>query len=49
VLFALSVPVATFAPYVAYALWMIAFPLARMSFIWFFGEEPQQPGPVPPP
>jgi len=49
VLFALSVPVAAFAPYVAYAVWVIAFPLARMSFVWFFAEEPQQPGSVPSP
>ena len=43
VLFALTVPVAAFAPYVAEALWFLAFPLARMSFVWFSAEEPASP------
>jgi uncharacterized membrane protein len=46
-LFALTVPVAAFVPYVAEALWFLAFPLARMSFVWFFDEEhdeAEQPG-----
>lgn len=43
VLFALSVPVAAIAPYIAEAIWIFAFPLARMSFVWFFAEEPAQP------
>jgi uncharacterized membrane protein len=42
--FALTVPVAAFAPYVAEALWFLAFPLARMSFVWFSGEEPEEAG-----
>jgi len=33
VFFALTVPVAAFAPYVAEALWIFVFPLARMSFV----------------
>jgi uncharacterized membrane protein len=44
VFFALTVPVAAFVPYVAEALWVFAFPLARISFVWFFAEEPEQPG-----
>jgi TMEM175 potassium channel family protein len=44
VFFALTVPVAAFAPYVAEALWVFAFPLARISFVWFLAEEPGQPG-----
>jgi uncharacterized membrane protein len=44
VFFALTVPIAAFAPYVAAAVWFLAFPLARVSFVWFFAEEPEQPG-----
>ena len=44
VLFALSVPIAAVAPYVAEAIWIFAFPLARMSFVWFFAEDSEQPG-----
>ena len=44
VFFALTVPVAAFAPYVAEALWLLAFPLARMSFVWFSGEEHDEAG-----
>ena len=44
VLFALSVPIAAVAPYIAEAVWIFAFPLARMSFVWFFAEDPEQPG-----
>jgi len=44
VFFALTVPIAAFAPYVAAAAWFLAFPLARVSFVWFFAEEPEQPG-----
>lgn len=47
VFFALTVPIAAFAPYVAAAVWFLAFPLARVSFVWFFAEEPAQT-PVPP-
>jgi TMEM175 potassium channel family protein len=39
VFFALTVPVAAFAPYVAEALWVFAFPLARISFVWFSAEQ----------
>ena len=44
VFFALTVPIAWFAPYVAEAVWVLAFPLARMSFVWFFAQEREQPG-----
>jgi len=43
VFFALTIPIAVFAPYVAAAVWFLAFPLARVSFVWFFAEEPEQP------
>jgi uncharacterized membrane protein len=44
VFFALTVPIAAFFPYVAAAVWFLAFPLARISFVWFHAEEPEQPG-----
>jgi uncharacterized membrane protein len=44
VFFALTVPIAAFAPYIAEAVWIFAFPLARISFVWFFAAEPEQPG-----
>jgi len=44
VFFALTVPVAAFVPYLAEALWIFAFPLARMSFVWFFDKESDEPG-----
>jgi hypothetical protein len=43
VFFALTVPIAAFAPYLAAAVWFLAFPLAGVSFVWFFAEEPEQP------
>jgi hypothetical protein len=33
-----------FAPFAAEPMWVFAFPLARMVFVWFFAEEDQQPG-----
>ena len=42
--FALTVPVAAFVSYLAEALWIFAFPLARMSFVWFFDKESDEPG-----
>ena len=44
VFFALTLPIALFAPYVAEILWIFVFPLTRMVFIWFFADEPEQPG-----
>jgi hypothetical protein len=42
--FAVTTPVAAFAPYGAQGLWVFAFPLARISFVWFFGREGEEPG-----
>jgi uncharacterized membrane protein len=42
VFFALTLPVAAFAPYAAEALWFLAFPLARITYVWFLGRERQQ-------
>jgi TMEM175 potassium channel family protein len=44
VFFALTIPLAAFAPYIAEVVWVLSFPLARMSFVWFSAEEPGQPG-----
>jgi len=44
VFFALTLPVAVFAPYVAEILWILVFPLTRLVFVWFFAEENDQPG-----
>jgi hypothetical protein len=42
--FAVTTPVAAFAPYGAQGLWVFAFPLARILFVWFFGREGEEPG-----
>ena len=42
VYFALTLPVAVFAPYVAEALWFLAFPLARITFAWFHADQGHQ-------
>src|SRR5215469_11180256 len=44
VLFALSLPIAVFAPYAAEVVWILVFPLTRIVFAWFIAEERQQPG-----
>jgi uncharacterized membrane protein len=44
VFFALSLPIAVFAPYIAEAVWILIFPLTRIVFVWFFAEEHEQPG-----
>jgi uncharacterized membrane protein len=44
VFFALTFPVAMVAPYAAEILWVLAFPLSRITFAWFFVEREQQPG-----
>jgi uncharacterized membrane protein len=44
VFFALTLPVAAFAPYAAEILWILVFPLLRLVFVWFLGEEHEQPG-----
>jgi uncharacterized membrane protein len=42
VVFALTLPVAVFAPYIAEAIWLLTFPLTRLVFVWFFAEEGEQ-------
>lgn len=44
VFFALTVPIAVFAPYAAEVLWFSAFPLTRIVFVWFHEEIDKQPG-----
>jgi uncharacterized membrane protein len=39
VFFALTLPIAAFAPYAAEIAWFFAFPLTRMVFVWFSAEE----------
>jgi len=42
VFFALTLPVAAFAPYAAAALWILAFPLTSLVFIWFLATEHEE-------
>jgi uncharacterized membrane protein len=44
VFFALTLPIAVFAPYAAEIAWVFIFPLTRIVFVWFFDEEHEQPG-----
>jgi uncharacterized membrane protein len=44
VFFALTVPVAAFAPYVAEALWFLVFPLTRITYVWFSAERHNRAG-----
>jgi len=44
VFFALTLPIAVFAPYAAEIVWVLVFPLTRMVFVWFFAQEHEQPG-----
>ena len=37
--FALTLPVALFAPYAAEILWLLVFPLTRVAYVWFLNEE----------
>jgi len=39
VFFALTLPVAAFAPYAAEVLWVLVFPLTRIVYVWFFARE----------
>jgi uncharacterized membrane protein len=43
VFFALTLPIAAFAPYAAEIMWFFAFPLTRISFVWFYAEKDKQP------
>jgi uncharacterized membrane protein len=40
--FALTLPVAAFAPYAAEILWVFVFPLTRIAYVWFLAEEHHQ-------
>ena len=42
--FALTLPIAAFAPYAAEVVWFLVFPLTRVVFVWFSAEERGQPG-----
>jgi uncharacterized membrane protein len=42
--FALTLPIAVFAPYAAEIAWILIFPLTRIVFVWFSAEEQEQPG-----
>ena len=44
VFFALSLPIAVFAPYAAEVLWIFVFPLTRIVYVWFSAEQDEQPG-----
>jgi uncharacterized membrane protein len=44
VFFALTVPIAVFAPYVAEAVWFLVFPLTRITYVWFSDERHNQAG-----
>jgi hypothetical protein len=43
VFFALTVPIALFAPYVAEITWALVFPLTRLVFVLFLAEEHERP------
>jgi hypothetical protein len=42
VFFALTLPIAAFAPYAAEILWILVFPLTRLVFAWFLAEDDEQ-------
>src|SRR6516165_11897437 len=44
VFFALTLPIAAFAPYAAEILWFLVFPLNRMTYVWFSDERHNQAG-----
>ena len=44
VFFALTLPIAVFAPYAAEVLWIFVFPLTRIVYVWFSAEQDEQPG-----
>jgi uncharacterized membrane protein len=43
VFFALTLPIAIFAPYAAEIVWLFVFPLTWIVFVLFFDEEHEQP------
>ena len=44
VFFALTLPIAVFAPYVAEIVWILIFPITWLVFAWFLAEGHEQPG-----
>jgi TMEM175 potassium channel family protein len=44
VFFALTLPIAVFAPYAAEIVWLFIFPLTWLVFVLFFAEDREQPG-----
>jgi hypothetical protein len=44
VVFALTMPIALFAPYAAEIVWLLIFPLTWLVFVLFFAEDREQPG-----
>lgn len=42
VVYALTLPVAVFALYIAEAIWLLTFPLTQLVFVWFFAEVGEQ-------
>jgi TMEM175 potassium channel family protein len=44
VFFALTLPIALFAPYAAEIVWLFIFPLTWIVFVLFFAEDREQPG-----
>jgi TMEM175 potassium channel family protein len=44
VFFALTLPIALFAPYAAEIAWLLIFPLTRLVFAWFLADDHEQPG-----
>jgi len=44
VFFALTLPIAAFAPYAAEILWISVFPITWLVYVWFLAEDHEQPG-----
>ncbi|HEY1344427.1 MAG TPA: hypothetical protein VGF54_05560 [Streptosporangiaceae bacterium] len=44
VFFALTLPIAAFAPYAAEILWILIFPLTWLVFARFLADRREQPG-----
>ena len=44
VFFALTLPIAAFAPYAAEILWILVFPITWLVYVWFLAEDHEQPG-----
>jgi uncharacterized membrane protein len=44
VFFAVTLPIAAFAPYAAEIAWVFIFPLTRVAYVWFLDEQHKPPG-----